>query len=212
MHCTVLATSRCNISGAHREGGSLKIALSTWLVDRHTPAGAPTLSQIREDLSSRIHDDSDLDEEELFSEAPFESQRHNNFNPLDTPLFNPSELPVTPLVSDNLFRPSSHSPPLTPHILFPTHPNQITRNFEIYIPPDASSPSSSPLSLLIQTPVDTPKMAAPFYMPARGEHAAPTFDTSKPRELIRFFEELEYLFMRASLEEESEKKKHILRY
>ena len=55
-------------------------------------------------------------------------------------------------------------------------------------------------------------MAAPFYMPARGERAAPTFDTSKPRELIRFFEELEYLFTRASLEEESEKKKHVLRY
>jgi len=49
-------------------------------------------------------------------------------------------------------------------------------------------------------------------MPARGEHAAPTFDRTKPRELIRFFEELEYLFTRASLEQESEKKKHVLRY
>ena len=49
-------------------------------------------------------------------------------------------------------------------------------------------------------------------MPARGERAAPTFDTSKPRELIRFFEELEYLFTCASLEEESEKKKHVLCY
>ena len=55
-------------------------------------------------------------------------------------------------------------------------------------------------------------MAAPFYMPARGECAAPTFDTSKPRELIRFFEELEYLFTCVSLEDESEKKKHVLRY
>jgi hypothetical protein len=55
-------------------------------------------------------------------------------------------------------------------------------------------------------------MAHPYYMPARGEHAAPTFDRTKPRELIRFFEELEYLFTRASLEQESEKKKHVLRY
>ena len=131
---------------------------------------------------------------------------------MDTLLFNSSELPDTPLVSDNLFRPSSRSPPLTPRILFPTHPNQITRNLEIYIPPNPPSPSSSPLSSLIQTPVNTPKMAAPFYMPAHGERAAPTFDTSKPRELIRFFEELEYLFTRASLEEESEKKKPVLRY
>ena len=55
-------------------------------------------------------------------------------------------------------------------------------------------------------------MAQPYYMPARGEHAAPTFDRTKPRELVRFFEELEYLFKRASLEQESEKKKHVLRY
>jgi metal-sulfur cluster biosynthetic enzyme len=51
-----------------------------------------------------------------------------------------------------------------------------------------------------------------FHMPARGERAAPTFDRTKPRELIRFFEELEYLFDRASLNDEAEKKKHVLRY
>jgi hypothetical protein len=55
-------------------------------------------------------------------------------------------------------------------------------------------------------------MASSFHMPARGERAAPTFDTTKPRELIRFFEELEYLFARAALQDESEKKKHVLRY
>ena len=49
-------------------------------------------------------------------------------------------------------------------------------------------------------------------MPARGERAAPSFDKSKPRELVRFFEELEYLFERAELAQESEKKKHVLRY
>ena len=55
-------------------------------------------------------------------------------------------------------------------------------------------------------------MAATFYMPARGERSSPTFDTTKPRELIRFFEELEYLFARAALESETDKKKHVLRY
>ena len=49
-------------------------------------------------------------------------------------------------------------------------------------------------------------------MPARGERAAPSFDNTKPRELIRFFEELEYLFTRADLKDETEKKKHVLRY
>ena len=55
-------------------------------------------------------------------------------------------------------------------------------------------------------------MANQFYMPARGERAAPSFDRSKPRELVRFFEELEYLFERAALDSETEKKKHVLRY
>jgi hypothetical protein len=55
-------------------------------------------------------------------------------------------------------------------------------------------------------------MANNFYMPARGERAAPSFDKSKPRELIRFFEELEYLFERAALAQETEKKKHVIRY
>jgi hypothetical protein len=49
-------------------------------------------------------------------------------------------------------------------------------------------------------------------MPARGERAAPTFDRSKPRELCRFFEELEYLFVRTGLATEPEKKKQVLRY
>ena len=35
---------------------------------------------------------------------------------------------------------------------------------------------------------------------------------TKPRELSRFFEELEYLFDRAKLVNEAEKKKHVLRY
>jgi hypothetical protein len=55
-------------------------------------------------------------------------------------------------------------------------------------------------------------MANTFHMPARGERAAPSFDKTKPRELVRFFEELEYLFERAALNKETEKKKHVLRY
>ena len=55
-------------------------------------------------------------------------------------------------------------------------------------------------------------MATTFHMPARGERGAPSFDRTKPRELVRFFEELEYLFTRAALDKEPEKKKHVLRY
>ncbi|KAF8815366.1 hypothetical protein BYT27DRAFT_7129085, partial [Phlegmacium glaucopus] len=49
-------------------------------------------------------------------------------------------------------------------------------------------------------------------MPARGERSAPTFDRNKPRELNRFFDELEYLLDRAALVTELDKKKQVLRY
>jgi hypothetical protein len=52
----------------------------------------------------------------------------------------------------------------------------------------------------------------PFHMPAWGERVAPTFDRTKPRELISFFEELEYLFECATLDDEAKKKKHVLCY
>jgi hypothetical protein len=49
-------------------------------------------------------------------------------------------------------------------------------------------------------------------MPARGENAAPKFDRSKPRELSRFFDELEYWFARTTVATEADKKKQVLRY
>jgi hypothetical protein len=49
-------------------------------------------------------------------------------------------------------------------------------------------------------------------MPARGERAAPTFDKTKPRELTRFFNELEYLFNRAAIESDTDKKVQVVRY
>jgi hypothetical protein len=49
-------------------------------------------------------------------------------------------------------------------------------------------------------------------MPARNERGAPVFDRTKPRELVRFFEELEYLFDHADVVLSAEKKKHVLRY
>ena len=55
-------------------------------------------------------------------------------------------------------------------------------------------------------------MASPIYMPARGERAAPTFDKTKPRELTRFFNELEYLFNRAAIESDTDKKVQVVRY
>jgi hypothetical protein len=55
-------------------------------------------------------------------------------------------------------------------------------------------------------------MTAPFCMPMRNERAAPTFDSSNPRELPRFFEDLESLMTRANLTAPGDMKKQVLKY
>ena len=50
------------------------------------------------------------------------------------------------------------------------------------------------------------------YMPSRGERAAPVFDQTKPRELSRFFNQLEKLFVRNNVTVEATMKEHVLEY
>jgi len=49
-------------------------------------------------------------------------------------------------------------------------------------------------------------------MPARGDRGAPTFDPSKPRELKRYFSELEFNFSAATVSDDDKKKRHTTRY
>src|SRR5277367_6102562 len=55
-------------------------------------------------------------------------------------------------------------------------------------------------------------MATPIPMPTRNECTAPKFDTSRPRELPRFFEDLEDLMTRAQIALDTDKKKQAVRY
>src|SRR5277367_5364935 len=55
-------------------------------------------------------------------------------------------------------------------------------------------------------------MALPLFMPMRNEQLAPKFDTSRPRELPRFFEDFEESIFRAQITENSEIKKFLVRY
>ena len=55
-------------------------------------------------------------------------------------------------------------------------------------------------------------MASTPHMPARGARSAPAFDPAKPRELRRFFSDLDYLFAASAIEDEAEKKKYAVRY
>ncbi|KAJ7499381.1 hypothetical protein FB451DRAFT_1428986 [Mycena latifolia] len=49
-------------------------------------------------------------------------------------------------------------------------------------------------------------------MPARGDRNAPTFDAAKPHELRRYFTDLEYLFTRAAITDNAEKKGHATQF
>ncbi|KAJ7080914.1 hypothetical protein B0H15DRAFT_786851 [Mycena belliarum] len=49
-------------------------------------------------------------------------------------------------------------------------------------------------------------------MPARGDRNAPQFDSSKPRELPRYFGDLEFHFARAAVTDDTEKKQHATRF
>jgi hypothetical protein len=55
-------------------------------------------------------------------------------------------------------------------------------------------------------------MAAPSTMPPRGHGSAPKFTPDVPRELQRYFKELELLFEPAQIVDDTEKKKHTCRY
>ena len=55
-------------------------------------------------------------------------------------------------------------------------------------------------------------MATPFCMPMHNECAAPTFDSSKPRELPQFFEDLKTLMTCANITNNTEMKKQVLKY
>ncbi|KAJ7101247.1 hypothetical protein B0H15DRAFT_769685 [Mycena belliarum] len=55
-------------------------------------------------------------------------------------------------------------------------------------------------------------MATPIPMPARGDRNAPQFDSGKPRELPRYFSDLEFHFARAAVTDSTEKKQHATRF
>jgi hypothetical protein len=55
-------------------------------------------------------------------------------------------------------------------------------------------------------------MATPTAMPVRGHSTAPKFDPTQPRELCRYFNELDLLFRAANIVADDIKKKHACRY
>ena len=55
-------------------------------------------------------------------------------------------------------------------------------------------------------------MLAYIQIPSWGKQRVPTIDIKKPRQLIRFFKDLELLFMWGGVTSKAEKKEMVLRY
>ncbi|KAJ7048696.1 hypothetical protein C8F01DRAFT_1276170 [Mycena amicta] len=108
-----------------------------------------------------------------------------------------------------------NSPPYSPGAeddLFDTVPAQTSHHNNL----SPHSPGSPTLAWLFNNPPPefTPIMpnANPTPMPARGAHTAPKFDSSKPEELRRYFNDVEYLLEQANITDEAQMKKACVRY
>jgi hypothetical protein len=100
----------------------------------------------------------------LFEDTPSNQATHHILSPLHSPLFSPSEFPSpSNSVSENKTSQLFATPPFTP-----TQASFI----------QSQQPLSDPTQNL---PIAT--MATTYTMPMCNECAAPTFDSSKPREL-----------------------------
>ncbi|ETW78890.1 hypothetical protein HETIRDRAFT_428664 [Heterobasidion irregulare TC 32-1] len=127
--------------------------------------------------------------------------------------------PISPILDLALLEQSPPSPipslhdsispliPRSPVFWTPTiRPTALERSFEPATP--------SPITLANNTfspTFDFITMATPS-MPARGDRTAPTFDPHQPRELRRYFADLDFHFGRSAIEDDQEKKKHACRF
>ena len=111
----------------------------------------------------------------LLEEVPSDQAQHNIYPPLHSPLFTPSELPS---LSSSAAE-TEHSQLFTMPPLTPTQNSRLLNSYPIYSIPQ-------PISTTVT-------MATSYTMPMHNECAAPTFNSSRPRELSRYFEDLEQL-------------------
>jgi len=132
-------------------------------------------------------------------QAHLDSQRLNESVDYSEPSFTTPRTPI-----NHLQTPQS-STPKTPSTLSPI--SNDTSDPWLFAYP---IPEDTPLPINIVQPITV--MATPIPMPTRNERTAPKFDTSRPRELPRFFEDLEDLMTRAQIALDTDKKKQAVRY
>jgi hypothetical protein len=156
---------------------------------------APTTrsKSLRAELLATFHNPLFDIDTNLFEETSSDQATHNTLSPLHSPQLSPSEFPSpSNSVSGNENSQLFATLPLTPTQTSFTQSQQ---------------PLSDPTQNL---PIAT--MATTYTMPMHNERAAPTFDSSKPRELSRYFEDIEQLMKRATISDQQDMKKQVLRY
>ena len=124
----------------------------------------------------------------LLKEVPSDQSSNNTFTPLHFPLFSPSEFPS---------------------------PSKSTEASQLFTTPSHTLTQSSfpdPPHLLPNPVQPIATMAATYVMPMHNERAIPTFDSSKPRELFRYFEDLKQLMKHTAIDNKQEKKQQVLCY
>jgi hypothetical protein len=164
------------------------------------PSGQSVLS-LRDELIRILQNPTDLSDDSLFIEVAPDQQRHNNLSTPSSPFIIPSGFLTpqhdSPPASDSSFRiDSSDSYSLLNSRTTPTISNAQAM----------AQPDNGPIGGQVQ------HVLAPVYIPGRGEKGAPTVDLKKPRQLKRFFKELEALFIRVTPKTEQEKKDLVLKY
>ena len=204
------------------------IAPSTRRVNREAQsASEQSQTSLREELVRIFQNPADLSDDSLFIEIPTHDQRHNNLSPLSSPLFLSTDLPS---ISSDSPPSYSLSDPLasTSDLVHLSAPSLQQSSYISIAPSPFSvlsvpilSETGSPSTPAIYIPPTIPptqvrNMAQPaqvyFPIPGRGERGAPTVDITKPRQLVRFFKELEPLFTRANITSDQEKKDMVLKY
>ena len=93
---------------------------------------------------------------------------------------------------------------LSSHSLQPSPVSTLTPS-----PRDSTTPFFSQLPVIMPSVMST---APTVGMPARGDRSAPQFDPKQPRELRRYFADLDFHFARTGTVDDEQKKKHACRY
>jgi hypothetical protein len=153
------------------------------------------------------------------------AQLHRELEEFEENPRSPSPTQPSDLTEDEL-RPPSPSPlPIEPSFhtaaddTSPSSPLLSSSPLSISATPQAT-PFIVPLPSIVPTPIQVAilptlapiaQMSQPS-MPARGDRNAPQFDKTQPRELRRYFDNLEFLFGRAQVADDKEKNCHARRF